>query len=92
MLELSDACVVIHIVRLLQKDTSQVRCNCCQYSIREDSAIHGPKCTHGVVDIGITSTKSPALDIAALCLNWWLAAIFAQVSISDSCQRLHVSL
>ena len=46
----------------------------------------------GVVDIGITTTKSPALHIAALCLDSWPAAIFAQVLISDSCQRLHVSL
>ena len=45
-----------------------------------------------VVDIGITTTKSPALDIAALCLDSWPAAIFAQVPISDSCQRLHVIL
>ena len=60
-------------------------------------------CKFGVVDIGITTynittynnittTKSPALDIAALCLDSWPAAIFAQVLISDSCQRLHVSL
>ena len=46
----------------------------------------------GVVDIGMTTTKSPALDIAALCLDSWSAAIFAQVLISDSGQRLHVSL
>ena len=46
----------------------------------------------GVVDIGITTTKSPALDIAALCLDSWPAAIFTQIPISDSCQRLHVSL
>ena len=46
----------------------------------------------GVVDIGITTAKSPALDIAALCLDSWPAAKFAQVLISHSCQRLHVSL
>ena len=46
----------------------------------------------GVVDIGITTIQSPALDIAALCLDSWPAAIFAQVLTSDSCQRLHVSL
>ena len=43
----------------------------------------------GVVDIGMTTTKSPALDIAALCSSWpdsWPAAIFAQVLISDSCR------
>ena len=45
----------------------------------------------GVVDIVITTTKSPALDIAALCLDSSPAAIFAQILISDSCQRLHVS-
>ena len=33
----------------------------------------------GVIDIGITTAKSPALDIAALCLISWPAAIFAQV-------------
>ena len=46
----------------------------------------------GVVDIGTTTAESPALDIAALCLDSWPAANFAQVLVSDSCQRLHVSL
>ena len=33
-----------------------------------------------VVDIGITTTTSPALDIAALCLDSWPAAIFCSIS------------
>ena len=35
------------------------------------------------VDIGITTTTSPALDIAALCLDSWPAAIFTQILTSD---------
>ena len=31
------------------------------------------------VDIGITTTVSPALDVAALCLDSWPAAIFTQI-------------
>ena len=44
------------------------------------------------VDIGIITNSSPALDIAALCLDSWPAAIFDPVSTSDSYQQLHVSL
>ena len=33
----------------------------------------------GVVDIGISTATSPALDIAVLCLDSWPAAIFAQI-------------
>ena len=44
------------------------------------------------VDIGITTTTSPALDLAALCLDLWPAAIFTQILTSDPCQRLHVNL
>ena len=44
------------------------------------------------VDIGITTTTSPALDVAALCLVSWPAAILTQILTSDPCQRLHVSL
>ena len=36
-----------------------------------------------VVDIDITTT-SPALDIAALCLSSWPAAIYTQPLISDA--------
>ena len=31
-----------------------------------------------LVDIGIATSTSPALDIAALCLDSWPAAIFTQ--------------
>ena len=44
------------------------------------------------VDIGITTTTSPALDVAALCLDSWPAAIFTLILTSDPCQRLHVRL
>ena len=33
------------------------------------------------VDIGITTATSPALDIAALCLDSWPAAIFTQFDL-----------
>ena len=40
--------------------------------------------TDGVVDTGIPSFTSPALDIAALCLSSWPAVIFTQTMTSDT--------
>ena len=39
---------------------------------------------YGVVGIGIRTSTSPALDIAALCLSSWPAAIFTQTVPSDT--------
>ena len=38
----------------------------------------------GVVGIGIPTSTSPALDIAALCLSLWPATIFTQTVTSDT--------
>ena len=38
----------------------------------------------GVIGIGIPTSTSPALDIAALCLSSWPAAIFTQTVTSDT--------
>ena len=37
-------------------------------------------------DVGITTTASPALDIAALCLSSWPVAIFVQ-TVTSFCQH-----
>ena len=37
---------------------------------------------HYAAGIGITTSTSPALDIAALCLDSWPAAIFTQIITS----------
>ena len=38
----------------------------------------------GVVGVGIPTSTSPALDIAALCLSSWPAAIFTQTVPLDT--------
>ena len=38
----------------------------------------------GVVDVGIPTSTSPTLDIDALCLSLWLAAIFTQPVTSET--------